>query len=67
MHKQDASLLIILVNGKPGLKTLDEEEYYYYFDQAGVYSKRFDITKVPSLVYQDNAEKLLIIKEVALQ
>lgn len=67
ISKHDASLLIILVNGKPGLKTLGEEEYHYYFDQAEVYSKRFDIKKVPSLVYQDGREKLLTIKEVALQ
>lgn len=67
MRKQDALLIIILVNGKPGLKEEQGEEYYYYFDQAGVYSRRFDIKKVPSLVYQDGREKLFTIKEVALQ
>jgi conjugal transfer pilus assembly protein TraW len=55
---------IILVNGKPGPETINDKEYFYYFDQWGVYSKRFQITVVPSVIYQKSGERLLTIEEV---
>lgn len=57
---------IILMNGGPGLKNLNGKEYYYYFDQYGIYTKRFQIRYVPSIVYQNVGEKSLVIREVAL-
>ena len=57
---------IILINGEPGLKEIEQQEYYYYFDQWGAYSSRFSIVHVPSLVYQENNQKVLTIWEVKL-
>ena len=55
---------IILINGVPGFRESEEKEYYYYFDQWGAYSSLFNITKIPSVVYQRRGEKLLTIEEV---
>ncbi len=64
---KDINTTIILVNGKPGLHVIDDKEYFYYFDQAGVYTTRFTITNVPSVVFLDGKEKVLTIQEVYLQ
>lgn len=66
LQDNNLSIIVILVNGEPGLKKVGDKEYYYYFDQFGVFSKKFGITKVPSLIFQEAAEKLLTIKEVKL-
>ena len=64
---KDEDLVVILTSGKPGLQTVDEKNYYYFFDQFGLYSKRFDIQKVPSVVYQKTGEKVLTIDEIFLK
>lgn len=43
---------------------VEEKSYYYYYDQWGMLSKKFGITRVPSLIYQNKGEKQLTIKEV---
>ena len=58
---------IILIDGKPGYKEVDGNEYYYYFDQWGAYSEKFQITKVPSIVYQKKGELVLTIEEIAVE
>jgi len=45
---------------------IEEKSYYYYYDQWGMLSKKFGITRVPSLIYQNRGEKRLTIKEVLL-
>jgi conjugal transfer pilus assembly protein TraW len=59
------SIKVILVAGVPGEQ---ENGEFYYFDQAGRYSKHFGITKVPSIVRQGREvhEKLIEIEEVSL-
>lgn len=57
---------IILVNGNPGIRKFGEKEYYYYFDQWGGYSSRFNIIHVPSVVYQEGDSKTLTVWEVKL-
>lgn len=54
---------IILVKGNPGQQ---ENGAMYFFDQHGVYSRRFGITSVPSIVYQEGAEKVLTVEERAV-
>ena len=66
LQDQDLSTVVVLVNGEPGFKKARDKEYYYYFDQFGVFTKRFSITQVPSMVFQQENEKLLTIKEVRL-
>ena len=66
LQNKDLSVMTILVNGEPGLKKVGDKEYYYYFDQFGVFSQKFGINRVPSLVFQEGNEKLLTIKEVGL-
>ena len=58
---------IILIDGKPGIQKIGDKEYYYYFDQWGAYSTKFNIVVVPSIVYQLNNEKVLTIEEVSLR
>lgn len=60
------NVAIILVNGEPGLKKIGNKEYFYYFDQAGAYSKRFNVTKVPSVIFQKEGDSTLTINEVNL-
>lgn len=55
---------IILIDGKPGFREVEGKEYYYYFDQWGAYSSRFNIVNVPSVVYQKEGEEVLTIDEV---
>jgi len=62
---------IILINGKPGLKEIQNnesqnKEYYHFFDQWGAYSMRFSINKVPSVVFQREDAKSLTIWEMKL-
>lgn len=66
IQNRDLSVLVILVSGEPGLKKQEDKEYYYYFDQFGTYAKKFNISKVPSLIFQESQEKILTIKEVNL-
>lgn len=60
------ALTIILTSGEPGLKEIEGKQYFYYFDQHGIYSKRFGIALTPSIVYQEGSEKVLTIREVLL-
>ena len=55
---------IILINGEVGFKKVGDREYYYYFDQWGAYSSRFNIVHVPSVVHQEEGKKVLTIDEV---
>ncbi len=57
---------ILLINGLPGLKHTESGDYYYYFDQGGIYCKKFGISKVPSIVSQKDGQKTLTIHEVCL-
>lgn len=43
---------IILTNGAP-LELSNEHKVWFFFDQAGIFTKKFEITQVPSLVEQD--------------
>lgn len=58
---------IILVNGNPGAKQIENKEYYYYFDQGGVYTTRFKVDKVPAIVHQEKDAKVLTITEVVVE
>lgn len=66
-HDSNELSRIILINGKPGNKQVGNKEYYYYFDQGGVYSARFGLNKVPAIVYQEPGAKVLTITEVLLK
>ncbi len=57
---------ILLINGLPGFKHTESGDYYYYFDQGGIYCKKFGISKVPSIVSQKDGQKTLTIHEVFL-
>lgn len=65
---QDSNPLskIILIDGNAGFKEIEGKEYYYYFDQWGTYSGRFNIAFVPSVVYQKEGEEVLTIEEISL-
>lgn len=58
---------IILIDGKPGYNEVNGKEYYYYFDQWGAYSEKFQISKVPSIVYQKKGELVLTIEEIVVE
>lgn len=58
---------IILIDGNPGYKEVEGKEYYYYFDQWGAYSEKFQISKVPSIVYQKKGDLVLTIEEIAVE
>jgi len=66
---QDKSPLskIILIDGKPGLKEMNGKEYYYFFDQWGAYSEKFNISNVPAVVWQKDNEEVLTIDEIKLE
>lgn len=66
-HDKNPLAKIILINGKPGIHKVEGREYYYYFDQWGAYSSRFNIALVPSVIYQKKNEKVLTIEEVKLE
>jgi len=58
---------IIFVNGEPGLKEINGEERFYYFDQWGALSHRFGIKEVPSVISQAPEQKTLTIEEIYLE
>lgn len=60
------SAIIMLIKGEPGVKSKNDKEYFFFFDQRGIYCKRFGIKHVPSVVYQIQGEKVITIKEVLL-
>lgn len=60
---RNTNAITILTNGTPGLN----DNHYFYFDQGGIYTNRFKIRRVPSIVYQDGNEKILTIQEVLLE
>jgi conjugal transfer pilus assembly protein TraW len=66
-HDENPLSRIILIDGKPGLREVDGREYYYYFDQWGAYSERFNISNVPSVVWQKEGEEVLTIDEIKLE
>lgn len=55
-----AFVKIILVAGEPGLQ---KDDVMFYFDQHAVYTRRFGITAVPSVVSQQNEEMVLTVEE----
>jgi conjugal transfer pilus assembly protein TraW len=63
---KDALAKIILIDGKPGFKEINNKEYQYFFDQWGAYSQRFKIVRVPSAVYQKEGDLVLTINEINL-
>jgi conjugal transfer pilus assembly protein TraW len=66
-HDENPLSRIILIDGKPGLREVAGREYYYYFDQWGAYSERFNISNVPSVVWQKEGEEVLTIDEIKLE
>lgn len=66
-HDKNPLSKIILIDGKVGEKEINDKSYYYFFDQWGAYSSRFNISNVPSIVYQVEGEEVLTIDEVRLR
>ena len=62
----EQALTIILTSGEPGVREVEGKQYFYYFDQHGIYSKRFGVAVTPSIVFQEGTEKVLTIREVSL-
>lgn len=60
-QSQKGPIKIVLVAGRP-IDLSDDLHKAIYFDQGGFLCKKLQITKVPSLVYQE--DRLLQIKEV---
>lgn len=60
---RNINAITILTNGTPGL----HHDHYFYFDQGGIYTNRFNIKRVPAIVYQERNEKVLTIQEVLLE
>jgi len=60
-HIQKGPVKIVLVSGRP-IDLSDDLHKAIYFDQGGFLCKKLQITKVPSLVYQEDIQ--LKIKEV---
>ena len=54
----------LLVKGSPGYDK--DRKIFFYFDQSGVYSKRFQIQGTPSFVTQKPNERVLTIHEIFL-
>lgn len=54
----------LLVKGSPGFDK--DRKIFFYFDQSGVYSKRFQIQGTPSFVTQKPNERVLTIHEIFL-
>lgn len=57
---QEGKFKWVLIKGSP-LKLEEEEQKEVYFDQGGVYCKKFDLTKYPTKITQKN--KCLLIEE----
>ena len=55
----------LLVKGTPGYDK--ERKIFFYFDQRGIYSKRFSIQAFPSHVTGKANEKLITIHEIFLE
>ena len=55
----------LLVKGTPGFDK--DRQIFFYFDQSGVYSKRFQIQGTPSFVTGKANEKVLTIHEIFLE
>lgn len=54
----------LLIKGTPGYDK--ERDIFFYFDQSGVYSKRFQIQEYPSFVTQKPNETVLTVREIFL-
>ncbi len=52
---------IILVNGAP-LELTEEHQVLFYFDQGGLISNRFELTKVPAVV--SRADPMMLVEEI---
>jgi conjugal transfer pilus assembly protein TraW len=62
------AIKIVLVSGEAGEREIEGKKYFYYFDQFGLYSKKFNISKAPSILRQSKSNpKVLEIEEVSLE